>query len=142
MVVIVALILKDGDIAEDSEAVGKTSWDEELTVVVFGEFYRHMLSICGRSLPDVDGDVKYGTFDTTDELGLGEWRLLEVEASHDAIGGTGFVVLNEFDFGNLLVEFPLGEGFEEIAAGVFEDAGLDDDRAVNFCMNYIHQNKS
>ena len=45
MVVVVAFILEDGYIAEDSEAVGETSWNEELTMIVFGQFYCYMLAI-------------------------------------------------------------------------------------------------
>ena len=39
---------------------------------------------------------------------------------------------------SFLVELPLGIALEEIASRVFEDAWLDDDHAVNICLDYFH----
>ena len=44
---------------------------------------------------------------TTHQFALGEGWGLEVEASHDAIGGHAFVVLHEVDFSHLLLELSL-----------------------------------
>ena len=40
-----------------------------------------------------------------------------------------------------LVEFPLREALEEIAAGVFEYTGLNDEHAGDICLYYFHKNK-
>ena len=45
MVVVVALVLEHSDVAEDGEAVGEASGDEELAVVVFGEFDGYVLAV-------------------------------------------------------------------------------------------------
>ncbi len=45
VVVVVAFLLEDGDVAEDGEAVGKASWDEELAMVVFGQLYCYVLAV-------------------------------------------------------------------------------------------------
>ena len=45
MVIVVALILEDGDVAEDGEAVGETSGYEELAMVFFSQFDSYMLPI-------------------------------------------------------------------------------------------------
>ena len=42
------------------------------------------------------------------------------------------------DWSNLLVKLSLREGLEEIASGVFEDAGLYDDYAINGGFDYVH----
>ena len=138
MVIVIAFVLEDGDITEDGEAVGKTSWDEELTVVVFGQFDCHVLSICGRAFANVYGYVKDCAFDAADELGLGEWRTLEVETSHHTVCGAGFVILDEIYFGYFLVEFLLVIAFEEVASCIFEDPRLYDYHAFNICLYNFH----
>ena len=37
-----------------------------------------------------------------------------------------------------LVKLPLREALEEIAAGVFEYTGLNDEHAVDICIDYFH----
>ena len=39
----------------------------------------------------------------------------------------------------LIIEFPLREALEEIAAGVFEDTGLNDEHAGDICFYYFHK---
>ena len=116
MIEIVAFVLENGYLTEDGETVGETSWNEELEVVVFGQFYGYVLAICRGAFADIDGYVEDCAFDTADELGLSEWWALEVEAAHHAVGGAGFVVLDEVDFSNFLVEFVFIVTFEEIAS--------------------------
>ena len=45
MIEVITLVLEDGGLGEDGEAVGKALWDEELAMIVFCQFYRHMLAI-------------------------------------------------------------------------------------------------
>ena len=102
-----------------------------------------MLTICGTAFADIHYHVKDGTFDTTDKFALGVWGALEMEASHDTVGGHGFVVLDEVDGvtqdgGNLLIELPLGEALEEVAAGVTKNFGFDYENTVYVCFNYVH----
>lgn len=102
-----------------------------------------MLTVCGAAFADVDGDIEDGTFDTTDKFALGVWGTLEMETSHDTEGGHGFVVLDEVDGvtqdgGNLLIELPLREALEKVAAGVTKNFGFDDQYAIYVCFNYVH----
>lgn len=102
-----------------------------------------MLTVGGGAFADVDGDVEDGTFDTTDKFALGVWGALEMETSHDTVGGHGFVVLDEVDGvtqdgGNLLIELPLREALEEVAAGVTKNFGFDDENTIYVCFNYVH----
>lgn len=66
------------------------------------------------------------------EFTLCIWHTLKAQPSHNTIRRHGFVVLNEVDtmpeYGRYLFTFglPLREALEEIAARVFEDAGLND----------------
>ncbi len=138
VIVVIAFVLEYGDVTEDGEAVGKASRNEELAMVVFGQFYCYVLAVGRRAFADVDGYVEDCAFDATDELGLGIWWTLEVEAAHDAVGGAGFVVLDEVYFGYLLVEDLLVVAFEEVAAGVFEDFGFYYKNTIYFCWDYLH----
>ena len=66
-----------------------------------------------------------------------------MQASHHTIRGFTLIVLDEGycmseDWGYLLVELPLGEGFEEIASRIFEDSGLDYQDAINGGFDYVH----
>lgn len=102
-----------------------------------------MLTVCGAAFADVYGDIEDGSFDTTDEFALGVWGTLEMEASHDSVGGHGFVVLDEVDGvtqdgGNFLIELPLRETLKEVAAGVTKNFGFDYENTVYVCFNYVH----
>ncbi len=138
VVVVVAFVLEDGDVAEDGEAVGKASWNEELAMVVFGQFYRYMLAVCRGAFADVDGYVKDCAFDASYELGLGEGRTLEVEATHHAVGRAGLVVLDEVYFGDLLVKGLLVVAFEEVTTSIFEDFRLNYINTIYFCLYNMH----
>ena len=37
-----------------------------------------------------------------------------------------------------LIKLSLREALEEIASGVFEDTGLNDEHAGDSCLNYVH----
>ncbi len=45
MIEVITLVLEDGCFGEDGEAVGKALWNEELDMIVFCQFYSHMLAI-------------------------------------------------------------------------------------------------
>lgn len=137
-IVVVAFILEYGNVGEDGEAMGEATGDEELALVVFGEFHGDVLAICGGAFADIDGDVEHVAAHAADKFGLGEGWALEVEAAHHAAHGAGFIVLNEFHGGYLSVEVALVVGFKEIAAGVGEDARLDYLHAGDGCVGYCH----
>ncbi len=61
-----------------------------------------------------------------------------MEASHYAVGGAGFVVLDEVYGADFSVEDLLVVAFEEVASGVFEDAGLEDDYSFYISFDYLH----
>lgn len=109
-----------------------------------------MLAIGGRALADIYGHVQHSATYTTHELALREGRALEMEATHDAVGGHTLVVLHEktppaplrrgeaYQREYFLFKFSLRETLEEIATGVAEDAGLYDDDAVDGGSDYVH----
>ena len=37
-----------------------------------------------------------------------------------------------------LIKLSLREALEEVASGVFEYTGLNDEHAVDICLNYVH----
>ena len=104
---LVTLILEYSRGRQHGKTMSKALGNEELKVVVFGEFYGNMLSVGGTALADVDGNIEYGATYTTHEFALGERRTLEMESSHDTIGGHALVVLYEGNRCNLCVEVAL-----------------------------------
>lgn len=83
---VVALVLADGGFAEGGKDMGKAFRDEDLTVVVFTEFYGYMLAIGRRALADIYRYIEHLDTNAGDELALCVRGCLEVEASHHAIG--------------------------------------------------------
>lgn len=67
---LIAFILEDGSFREDSEAMDKASWNEELAMIVFGKFYCHMLTISRRAFRDVYCNIKHSTFYATYQRAL------------------------------------------------------------------------
>ena len=97
VVELVALVLEDGSLAEYGEAMGEALRDEELAVVVFGEFYGNVLTVGRGAFTDVNGYVQDGAFDTANEFALGEWWALEMQTTHHAVSGFAFIILDEDD---------------------------------------------
>lgn len=58
---VITLVLEDGGLGEDGEAVGKALRNEELTMIVLGQLYRYMLAIRWRTLADIYSYIKYST---------------------------------------------------------------------------------
>lgn len=78
---IVALVLEDDFIAQYAESVGKASWNEELAVIVFGQFHSYMLSESGRTLSDVHRHVEYRTLDDSYQLALSKRWFLKMQSA-------------------------------------------------------------
>ncbi len=68
---VVTLVLEDGGLGEDGEAVGKTLRNEELTMIVLCQLYRYMLAIGWRSLTNIYSYIKYSTLYAAYKLALG-----------------------------------------------------------------------
>ena len=45
MIEVITLVLEDGGLGEDGEAMGKALWDEEQDMIVFCQLYSYMLAI-------------------------------------------------------------------------------------------------
>ena len=127
MIELIALILEDGCFAQYGEAVSKAFRHEELSVILFCEFHGNVLSVGRRPFANVDSYVEDGSPDASNELALRVGWALEVQSAHDAVLRHAFVVLHKLDGAYFLLELPLREGFEEVPAGILEDAWLDDE---------------
>jgi len=138
MVELIALVLEDGDIGEDGKAVSKALGDEELTVVALVELHGNVTAVGGRAGAQVDGHIEHGTTNATHELGLRERRALEMETADDAARAHALVVLHEVDVSDLCLEVALGEGLEEIAAGIGENTGLNDEQPLYIGFDDLH----
>ena len=138
VVVVVALVLENGNIAEHGKAMSKTAGDEDLTMVVARELDGDMLTKGGGTTADVDNDIKNSTLNTTHELALRVGHALIVEATNDAVGGHALVVLNELYGAYQFVELALRKGLEEIATRVLKDARLYDNNALEGGRDDVH----
>ena len=143
MIELIALILEHGSFAEYGKAMGKTTWNKELAMIILGQFHSHMLAIGRRTLANIHSHIKHGTLHAAHQVRLGEWRALEMKSAHHAIGRHTLVVLAEMDRmaqyrSHLLVKFTLRETLEEIATGILEDARLNDEHAIYISFDYFH----
>lgn len=137
-VVVIALVLEDGLLAQHGKTMGKATGDEELAVVLGTELHGHMLAEGGGTLADIHRYVEDPALDTAHELALAMRGALIVQTTQHAVAGHGLVILHEGGVAHLLLELAVGEGFVEIAASIAEDAGFDDDYAGNGCGNDFH----
>ena len=124
--------------------MGKTSWNEELEMIIFCQLYCHMLAISRGVLANIYGYIEHSTFYAAYQFALGIWWVLEVQASHYAIAAHRLVVLAKVntvsqDWGNLLFKLSLAETLEEVATRVAEEAWLYNEDAFYFCFYYIHR---
>ena len=78
MIEVITLVLEDGGLGEDGEAMGKALWDEELNMIVFCQFYSYMLAISRVAFADIYCYIEHSTFYATYQLTLGIRRALEV----------------------------------------------------------------
>ena len=123
--------------------MGKTLWDEELAMIVFCQFYSHMLAISRGSPANIYSYIEYSTFYAAYQLTLCIRWALEVQASHHAIAAHRLVVLAEVntmsqDWDNLLFKLSLAETHEEVATRVAEEAWLYNEYAIYISFDYIH----
>ena len=124
--------------------MGKTLWDKELAMIVFCQFYSHMLAIGRGALANIYCYIKHSTFYATYQFALGIRWALEVQATHHAIAAHRLVVLAEVytvpqDWGNLFFKLSLAEALEEVATSITEEAWLYNEDAFYFCFYYIHR---
>ena len=85
MIELIALVLEDGGLGENSEAMGKATRDEELTMIVFCQLHCYMLTECRRAFADVNSYVEDCAFNAAHEFALGIWHALIVQTTHHAV---------------------------------------------------------
>ena len=73
----------------------KTLRNKELTMVIFCQFHRHMLTVCRRTLTDIHGNIQHSTLHASHQFALSKRRSLEMQASHHTIRAHTLVVLAE-----------------------------------------------
>lgn len=123
--------------------MSKTSWNEELAMIVFCQFYCYMLAISRRVLADIHCYIEHSAFYAAYQLTLGIWWALEVQASHYAIAAHRLVVLAEVntmpqDWGYFLFKLSLAEALEEVTTSITEEVWLYNENALYICFYYIH----
>ena len=129
MIELITLVLEHRCLRENGETMGKALWDEELAMIVFCQFYSHMLTVSRRAFTNIHSYIKYSTFYAAYQLALGIWWTLEMQASHHTIATHRLIVLAEVntvsqDWGNLLFKLSLAEALKEVASSITEEAWL------------------
>ena len=124
--------------------MSKTIRDEELSMIVFCQFYCYMLAISRRSFTNIYCYIEHSTLYAAYQLALGIWWALEMQASHYAIAAHRLVILAEMntvsqDWGNLFFKLSLAEALEEVATRVAEEAWLYNEYAIYIGFDYIHR---
>ena len=141
MIEVITLVLEDGGLGEDGEAVGKALRNEELTMIVLGQLYRYMLAIRWRSLANIYCYIQYSTLYAAYQFALGIRWALEMQASHYAIAAHRLVVLAEVntmpqDWSYFLFKLPLAETLEKITTSISEKTWLYNQYTLNISLYY------
>ena len=97
-----------------------------------------MLSVCRRTLANINSNIKYSTLHTAHKFTLSEWRTLEMQSAHHTIGAHALIILYKINLVHLLLKFTLRERLEEIATSIFKYSRLYDYNAINGSFNYVH----
>ena len=131
LVVVGALVGEQGRLARHDEAVREPRRDVELALVLARERHADPAAEGRRADADVDGDVEDLALEDRDELALGV-RVLVVQPAEHAPARAREVVLDERGGQPGLGVAGAVPGLQEVAAGVAEDEGLDDQDARAF----------
>jgi len=119
--------------------VGKATGDEELQLVFSAQQNAVVLSVGGRTGTQVYRYVQHLSAEHPNQLGLGVYSLLIVQAPQYAIAGARLVVLHEVHMqAQLLVEALLVEAFKKASPGIRKYGGLDDHAAFQGGSNDFH----
>ena len=118
--------------------MGKTTGNEELSLIFLAEFYHDMLAERRTATPDVNSHVKDAALDDAYQFGLRELTFLIVKATQDAIAGFGFIVLYEVYRSNVGIKLTLLPTLEKIASTVSKHAWFYDINALDGCLLVFH----
>ena len=86
--------------------MGDAAGQEQLPVVLSGEFHRDVHPEGGGAFPYVHRHVQYVPAYHPDQFGLGVLSYLVMEAAHYAVGRAALVVLDKIHAPDLLLELP------------------------------------
>jgi len=128
-----------GGFGEDEEAVGEAGGDPEDAFVFSGDVDPDGVAEGWGVFANVESDVEDFAAADAEEFSLGVLDLV-VKSAEDAAGGTGMIVLDEWEVDAGF----FGEGagvvaFEEEAAWVAEDFGLEDQDIREFSADDVHE---
>jgi len=104
------------------EAVGKAFRDQQAALVVGGQHFTMPAQVGGRSSAQIHGDIEHCSRETTDELGFGMRRMLEMQATDGPLAARERVI----DLRNGLVQAGRTKFFGAIKSG--EEAARIRDR--------------
>lgn len=88
---------------------GQNLWEWRIAMIIFWQFYSHMLTVCGRSFANIYRHIKHAAFDDTHQFTLRKRRLLKMKPSKYSVWWHTLIVLHEIHLVHLLFKFPLGK---------------------------------
>ena len=139
---VITFILEYRSLRQDNETIRKALRYKELAMIIFRQFYSHMLTICRRTLADIHGNILHSTLHTSHQLALGKRRSLKMQTTHHTIRTHTLVVLAELhlvanQWLYLLFKLSFAEALEEIATSISKQARLNDEYAIYICLYYF-----
>lgn len=139
VVELIAFVLEQRLLAQDGETVGEALRDEGLEVVLPCQLYHLIFAICRGILAQVHSHIQDTAFNYPDKLALGKRRLLEMQATEDAVAAQTLIVLYECNVkaspGRKITS---AETLEKIASAVSENLRFQDQEPLKRCLSDLH----
>ena len=108
-VIVIALVLEDGLLAQHGKAMSKAAGDKELAMVLGAELHGHMLPESGGALADVHRDIEHPALHAAHQFALAMRSALVVQATQHTVAGHGLVILHKGGIAHLFLELLVGE---------------------------------
>ena len=143
MIEVVALVLEYRSLRKNSEAMGETSGNKELAMIILCQFHGNMLSVSRGAFMNIHGYIKHSTFYTSHQLTPRKRRSQEIQASHHTLRTHALVVLAELYFVAhqwfyLIFKLTLAEALEELTTSITKEAWFNNNHVLYICLNYVY----
>ncbi len=135
---IIAFVEENRRFAEDDVAVSEPTRHEQLPLVLVTEAATEPLSVGRRIFPDVHRHIEDFALQHPDELCLGEFAGLKMQAPKHSPAGIRLIILHKTGFD---ARFPKGVfvvTFEKVAPVIFKNLWLKNDKTRNVCLDKSH----
>lgn len=120
----------------------KTGRRPKLTLIAFAQLYAHPLTERGRTLPNVDSNVKHSAAHHAHQLALRLFNLIVQPAKHALTAPTVIILYKLMTGSGSFIETLLVETFVKKTTLIAEHCGLNDEYVWNGCWGDLHGARS